>query len=407
MKHHDSRFTPHTSKFRVPGFQFAGISAGIKKNGKKDLGLIYSEVPAQAAGIFTTNAVKAAPVQIGMERIKKGIGQAIIINSGNANACTGTQGLKDVRHIASLVARGLGIRETLVFPSSTGVIGVPLPVEKFEAGIPRLIQSLSPEGWMDTVEAIMTTDAFPKVERATCRLKGKVVTLCGMVKGAGMIRPNMATMLSFLVTDANIQASLLQKMLKRAAEVSYNCITVDGDTSTNDTVLLLANGRAGHSPLTRMDRDAETFQSMLSNLCQRLAKSVVKDGEGATKFVEILVQGAKTLEDAKRAAYAIAHSPLVKTAFFGEDANWGRILCALGHSGARIRPERIDVHFNRYPIVKNGMGVGGSLEEKAAKVLKEKSYRVTVELHQGKASYLLYTTDLSFDYIKINASYRS
>ncbi len=395
------------SRFKVPGFLFAGISGGIKKNGKKDLALIYSEVPAQIAGIFTTNAVKAAPVQVGMERIKNGVGQAIVINSGNANACTGSQGLKDARKISSMVARGLGIDETLVFPASTGVIGVPLPIRRFEERIPELIQSLSPDGWMDTVEAIMTTDAFPKVESATCRLKGKVVKLCGMVKGAGMIRPNMATMLSFLVTDANLQASLLQKMLKKAAEVSYNSITVDGDTSTNDTVLLFANGKAGHAQLTQMDRDAEVFQSMLSRLCQNLAKSVVRDGEGATKFVEILVTGAKNREDAKKAAYAIGHSPLVKTAFFGEDANWGRILCALGYSGAQIRPERIDVWFNRYPIVQHGMGVGVRLEEKAGKVLKEKSFRVTVDLHQGKGAYRLFTTDLSFEYIKINASYRS
>ncbi len=371
------------------------------------MALIYSEVPAQAAGIFTTNAVKAAPVQVGMKRIKKGVGQAIIINSGNANACTGDRGLEDAQKISLCVARGLGIKETLIFPASTGVIGVPLPLRKFEDKIPELIQSLSPDGWMDTVEAIMTTDAFPKVEMATCRLKGKAVKLCGMVKGAGMIRPNMATMLSFLVTDANIQASLLQKMLKKAAEVSYNCITVDGDTSTNDTVLLFANGKAGHPQLTRLDRDGETFQSMLNHVCGSLAKSVVKDGEGATKFVEILVAGARNREDAKKAAYAIAHSPLVKTAFFGEDANWGRILCALGYSGAQIRPDRVDVLFNRHPIVKNGMGVGGPLEEKAGKVLKEKSFRITINLHQGKASFLLFTTDLSFEYVKINASYRS
>jgi glutamate N-acetyltransferase/amino-acid N-acetyltransferase len=391
----------------VPGFLFSGISAGIKKNGKKDLGLIYSETPAQVAGVFTTNAVKAAPVLVGMERIKKGVGQAIIINSGNANACTGSQGLKDARKISSMVARGLGIDEKLVFPSSTGVIGVPLPLRKFEDRVPELIQSLSPDGWMNTVEAIMTTDAFPKVEAATCRLKGKIVKLCGMVKGAGMIRPNMATMLSFLVTNANIKTSLLQRMLQKVADVTYNRITVDGDTSTNDTVLILANGMSGHPQLTHMDRDGEVFLAMLYRVCKNLAKSVVKDGEGATKLVEILIRGAKNGEDAKKAAYAIAHSPLVKTAFFGEDANWGRILCALGHSGARIHPDRIDVLFNRYPIVKNGMGVGGRLEEKAGKVLKEKSFRVTVDLHQGKGAYVLFTTDLSIEYIKINASYRS
>jgi len=306
-----------------------------------------------------------------------------------------------------MVAKELGIDTKLIFPASTGVIGVPLPMQRFEEGIPELIHSLSPDGWMNTVEAIMTTDAFPKVEAAACRIKGKTVKLCGMVKGAGMIRPNMATMLSFLVTDANIKASLLQKMLQKAAEVSYNSITVDGDTSTNDTVLLFANGMAGHTQLTHMDRDGEAFQAMLNKVCGNLAKSVVRDGEGATKFVEILVAGAKDREDAKKAAYAIAHSPLVKTAFFGEDANWGRILCALGYSDARIHPDRVDVLFNQYPIVKNGMGVGGKLEEKAGKVLKEKSFRITINLHQGKASFLLFTTDLSFEYVKINASYRS
>ena len=230
---------------------------------------------------------------------------------------------------------------------------------------------------MNTVEAIMTTDTFPKVEVATCRIKGKQVKLCGMVKGAGMIRPNLATMLSFLVTDANIKAPLLQRMLEKAAEVSYNRITIDGETSTNDTVLLLANGKAGHPSLNRMDRDGEVFQSMLSEVCQNLAKSLVKDGEGATKFIEILIRGARNKEDAKRAAYAIAHSPLVKTAFFGEDANWGRILCALGHSGVRINPNRIDVFFDKAPIVKNGMGVGSRSEEKAGQILKKKSFKVT------------------------------
>jgi glutamate N-acetyltransferase/amino-acid N-acetyltransferase len=227
-----------------------------------------------------------------------------------------------------------------------------------------------------------------------------------MVKGAGMIRPNLATMLSFLVTDAHIKAPLLQKMLERAAETSYNRVTIDGETSTNDTVLLLANGRAGLS-LNRMDRDGEMFQSMLSKVCRNLAESLVKDGEGATKFVEILIRGARGQEDAKRAAYAVAHSPLVKTAFFGEDANWGRILCALGHCGARLDPNRIDVFFDKAPIVKNGMGVGARLEEKAGQMIKKKSFKVTVDLHQGKGQFSVLTTDLSLDYVKINASYRT
>jgi glutamate N-acetyltransferase/amino-acid N-acetyltransferase len=393
--------------FRVPGFLFSGIPTGVKKDGRRDLGLIYSEVPASVAGLFTSNKIKAAPVQLSMERLRGGLCRAVIVNSGNANACTGGPGLKDAREVTSLIAEGLAIDERLVFPASTGVIGVPLPVKKIREGIPGLIDHLSPEGWMRTVEAIMTTDTFPKVEVKTCRIKGKQVKLCGMVKGAGMIRPDLATMLSFLVTDADISASLLQRMLGKAAEASFNRITVDGETSTNDTVLLLANGRAGHSCLNRMDRDGEIFQSVLLKVCQNLAGSLVKDGEGATKVVEIEVRGGRNPEDAKKAAYAIAHSPLVKTAFFGEDANWGRIVCALGYSGAQVNPDRIDVFFDKSPIVKNGVGLGGRSEERAGQVLKKKSFKVTVDLHLGKSRFSVLTTDLSIDYVKINASYRS
>ena len=393
--------------FKVPGFLFSGISAGIKKDGKRDLGLIYSEVPAQVAGLFTTNTVKAAPVQLDMERMKRGLCQAIVVNSGNANACTGNQGLRDAKRVSSLVAKQLGIDERLVFPSSTGVIGSRLPMKNIEGGISRLIDRLSSEGWMKAVEAMMTTDTFPKVEVATCRIKGKRVKLCGMVKGAGMIRPDLATMLSFLVTDACIKAPLLQQMFEKAAEASYNRITVDGETSTNDTVLLLAGGKAGHPYLSRMDRDADVFQTMLSKVCRSLAESVVKDGEGATKFVEVLVRGARNIEEAKQAAYAIAHSPLVKTAFFGEDANWGRILCALGYSGVPIDPNKIDLFFDKAPIVKKGVGLGPRLEEKAGQILKKKSFKVTADLHQGKSRFSVLTTDLSLDYVKINASYRS
>jgi glutamate N-acetyltransferase/amino-acid N-acetyltransferase len=393
--------------FKVNGFLFSGISAGIKKDGKRDLGLIYSKIPAQVAGLFTRNAVKAAPVQLDMERMKRGLCQAIVVNSGNANACTGSQGLKDAKRVSSVVANQLGIDERLVFSSSTGVIGSRLPTKKFEKGIPSLIDQLSSEGLMKAVEAMMTTDTFPKVEVATCRIKGKQVRLCGMVKGAGMIRPNLATMLSFLVTDACIKAPLLQEMLEKAAETSYNRITVDGETSTNDTVLLLANGKAGHPYLSRMDRGAEAFQSMLSKVCRSLAESVVKDGEGATKFIEILVRGARNIEEAKQAAYAIAHSPLVKTAFFGEDANWGRIVCALGYSGVPINPNKTDLFFDKATIVKKGMGVGPRLEEKAGQILKKRSFKVTADLHQGKSQFSVLTTDLSLDYVKINASYRS
>jgi glutamate N-acetyltransferase/amino-acid N-acetyltransferase len=280
-------------------------------------------------------------------------------------------------------------------------------MEKIESGIPRLIEALSPDAWMDTVEAIMTTDTFAKVEVASCRVKGKRVKICGMVKGAGMICPHVATMLSFLVTDANIKASLLQQLLEEVAEHSYNRITIDGETSTNDTVLLLANGKSGHPPLSKIDRDAIIFQLRLLEVCRNLAKSVVRDGEGATKFIEIRVKGARTREDAKRAAYAVAHSPLVKTAFFGEDANWGRILSALGHSGVKINPDRIDLFFDKLPVVRNGIGLGGQTEEEAGLVLKNKSFKITIHLHQGKNDFSVFTTDLSIDYVKINGSYRS
>ncbi len=393
--------------FKVLGFLFSGISAGIKKDGKRDFGLIYSEIPAQVAGLFTTNTVKAAPVQLGRERIRGGLCQAIIVNSGNANACTGSQGMKDAKRVSSWVAKRLRIDERLVFPSSTGVIGSRLPMKKMEEGIPQLVDQLSPGGWMNTVEAMMTTDTFPKIEVATCRLKEKSVTLCGMIKGSGMIHPNLATMLSFLVTDACIEAPLLQQMLERVAEESYHRITIDGETSTNDTVLLLANGMSGHPPLSRMNRDGKVFRTLLLKVCKTLAESLVRDGEGATKYIEILIRGACNKEDAQRAAYAVARSPLVKTAFFGEDANWGRILCALGHSGARIHPDRIDVYFDQARIVKKGMGAGPRWEEKASEVIKKKSFQVIIDLHQGKGQFSVLTTDLSMDYVKINASYRS
>jgi len=393
--------------FQVPGFSFAGVSAGLKKDGKRDLGLIYSEVPAQAAGLFTTNRVKAAPVRLDMERIKKGICQAVVINSGNANACNGPRGLKDARKIALGVSKHLGIHERLVLVSSTGVIGVPLPMPAIERNIPRLTNDLSPDGWMKTVESIMTTDTSQKIEVATCRIKGERVKLCGMVKGAGMIEPHMATMLSYLVTDAKVKAPMLQKMLRDVADDSYNCITLDGDTSTNDTVLLLANGKADHPIIDRMGKDERIFRSMLLEVCQNLAKSLVKDGEGATKFIEVAVKGARNREDAQKVAYSIANSALVKTAFFGEDLNWGRVMCAVGYSGAPIDPDRIDVFLDKVPIVKRGVGLGETFESRARKVLKEKSFKVTVNLHQGKGEFSVFTMDLSFDYVKINASYRS
>lgn len=393
--------------FKIPGFLFSGISAGIKKNGKKDLGLIYSETPAHVAGLFTTNKVKAAPVLISMERIKEGSCQAIFVNSGNANACTGQRGIKDGHYISSLLSKELGIKPAHILLSSTGVIGVPLPVEKITRKIPELVRGLSPDGWTDVVEAIMTTDTQPKMEWESCRIRGKRVKLCGMAKGAGMICPNLATMLSFLVTDAHIEPLLLQRILREVVDLTYNRITIDGETSTNDTVLILANGRANHPLLNQMDKDAQIFKSMLLEVCQRLAHHIVRDGEGVTKVIEISIQGAKSDEEARRAAYGIAHSPLVKTAFFGEDVNWGRILSALGHSDISINQNRVDIFFDEVPVVKKGMGTGSRLEERASKVIKKKTFKLNVHLHQGKGRFSILTSDLSFDYVKINASYRS
>lgn len=393
-------------EFKIKGFLFSGVSAGIKKDGKRDLGLIYSEVPAQVAGLFTTNTIQAAPVILDRERIKSGLCQAIVINSGNANACTGKKGLRDAQRICSIVAKYLGIDEDLVLISSTGVIGVPLPINKIEKEIPKLVEDLSPDGWEKTIESMMTTDTFPKYKASNFKIRGKEVKLFGMVKGAGMIRPNLATMLSFLMTDANIDASVLKGMLKKAAEVSFNRITIDGETSTNDTVLLIANGKADHPVIRRIDKDANIFQWELSKLCEDLARFIVVDGEGATKFIEIIVKGARNREDAKRVAYSIANSPLVKTAFFGEDANWGRILAAIGHSGVKVDPDKIDLFFDKFPLVRRGVGVF-SYESKASEVLKKRSINVVVNLNLGRGEFSVYTTDLSIDYVKVNASYRS
>lgn len=392
--------------FQIKGFLFSGISAGIKKDGKRDLGLIYSEVPARVAGLFTTNVIQAAPVILDKKRIRKGLCQAVIINSGNANACTGKRGLRDAQKICSLVAKYLGIDEDLVLISSTGVIGVPLPMDKIERGLPKLIDGLSPNGWERTIESMITTDKFPKYKFSNFKIKDKEVRLFGMVKGAGMIRPNLATMLSFLITDSNIKTPILRDMLKRATDLSFNRITIDGETSTNDTVLLIANGKAGHPIISRMDKEAKIFESELSNLCEALAKFIVMDGEGATKFIEIIVKGAKNIEDAKKAAYSIANSPLVKAAFFGEDANWGRILAAIGHSGIKIDPEKIDLFFDEFPLVRKGVGVL-SYESKASEALKKRSLKVIVNLNIGRGEFSVYTTDLSIDYVKVNASYRS
>jgi glutamate N-acetyltransferase/amino-acid N-acetyltransferase len=388
-----------------PGFKFCGIASGLKKNGGKDLGLIYSEVPANVAGLFTRNRVQAAPVLLDRQRITSGVCQAVIVNSGNANCCTGDQGVRDAIAMAKAAATGLGLSENSVLVASTGVIGEPLPVAKIEAEMPNLVKAARPEGVADLAEAIMTTDTKPKVVCRQGHIRGKVFTIIGVAKGAGMIRPDMATLLCFLMSDVRAPSALIKEMLTGATDRSLNRITVDGDTSTNDTVLLLANGK---SDIKIESRDQKaTLQRVLDDVMVNLAKLLVKDGEGATKLVEIIVKGAVTDKDARRIADTVAHSNLLKTALFGEDANWGRILAAAGRAGVPIEPDRIDVFFDDVQMVSQGIGCGKSIEIQATAVLKKPEFAITIDLHMGNGRAFVYTCDFSVDYVKINADYRS
>ena len=393
--------------FQVPGFLAAGIAAGIKKTQAKDFALLYSEDPATAAGVFTTNRVKAAPVIISRERLKSGKGRAILVNSGCANACTGTKGIADGESLSRRIASSLKIDPREVLLASTGVIGKPLPLEVMEKGLPSLVASLSSQGLADAARAIMTTDTKPKAVISRGRLSGEEVTLAGIAKGAGMISPRMATLLVFILTDARISAGALRKALKDGVQGSFNRITVDGDMSTNDTLLVLANGRANNREILPGTSGFEKFSVLLGGLLLALAKKTVSDGEGVTKVVQIVVEGARTASEAEKVARAVANSPLVKTAFFGEDANWGRILCAAGYSGAPLDPDKVDIFFDDVHVVRKGQGIGPEKEDPATAVMKKGDYTVRINLHRGNKRAFLFTTDFSYDYVKINASYRS
>ncbi len=394
-----------TENFMCPGFKAAGIAAGIKKNGQKDLGLMYSEKPATVVGVFTKNQVKAAPVLLDKERITFGKAQVVIANSGNANCCTGEQGMQDAVATTRFVATELNIPEELVMVASTGVIGTPMPIDKIEAAVPRLTESLRPDGFSEFAESIMTTDTVPKIVSKTSEIDGKSYTVTAVAKGAGMILPDMATMLCFVATDIQVSRDILQEVLSTTVDRSLNRITIDGDTSTNDTVLLLANGISEAEIKNSANKAA--FQEVIGNLLVQLAKMLVKDGEGVTKLVEVVVKGASTEHDAKTVAYTIAHSPLVKTAFFGEDANWGRIMAAAGRSGVSLDPDKIDIYFDDVMMVKNGVGCGEIAETEATKVLKKPEFAVQIGLNMGTAGFSVFTSDLSVEYIKINADYRS
>jgi len=394
--------------FDLPaGYRFAGMASGIKKSGKLDLALIVSDSPATCAGVFTQNRVIAAPLQLSQPRIAAGRCQAILVNSGNANACTGEAGLQVARQSAKLVADALKIPEDLVAVASTGVIGVQMALAPFVAGVPKLAATLSGEQASVVAEAIMTTDAYSKVASARGRQPGGEYRILGLAKGAGMIHPNMATMLGFVLTDIVANVDFLNSALKQAVARSFNSITVDGDTSTNDMVLLLANGAGGGEEIVAGTPEAEQFCQSLERVLLDLAKMIVRDGEGATKLVRVQVTGAGDEQAARTAARAVATSSLVKTAFFGEDANWGRIIAAVGYSGIEVDQNLININFNQIPVAKNGLSTGPEMEAKATEVLKSDEFSVIIDLQQGVAEASYYTSDLTYDYVKINAAYRS
>ena len=392
-------------KISVPGFLASGISSGIKEKNKKDLGMLFSEQPATAVGAFTTNKIKAAPVLISKEKIKQKNSQAIIVNSGNANACTGDMGLKDASDLCKLTAEKLGVSEKLVMVSSTGIIGVALPMDKIKTNIPHLVDSLSPMGLNDFAEAIMTTDTIPKIVMKKSMIDSKEVTFCGIAKGSGMIMPRMATLLAFIITDVAINPELLDDVFIEAVNNSFNRITIDGETSTNDMVIMMANGRAANTFFPKESSDYQTFKSLLNDLFLDLSKLILKDAEGATKTIYVRVEEAKSNEEANKIAFQIANSNLVKTAFFGEDPNWGRILSAIGTVDAEIIPGRIDISFDDVTVVKNSIRTG--MEIQAKQILMKKEFQVTINLHIGQGTAEVGTTDLTTEYVKINASYPS
>jgi glutamate N-acetyltransferase/amino-acid N-acetyltransferase len=392
-------------KLQVPGFVAGAVAAGLKKGGNKDLGIIFSEIPACAVGVFTTNQVQAAPVLLDKERIKAGRCQAVVANSGNANACTGKQGIKDAEAVARSAATTLGIPEELVLVASTGVIGQCLNVSAIEAAMPKLARQLSPTGLYDLAQAIMTTDTFPKALSQQGSIGDKSFTVAAVAKGAGMILPNLATMLCFVCTDMGGRSDLLGQALRDGVAISFNTIIVDGDTSTNDTVLLLANGLSGLN--LEEAACAEEFQKILNEVLFALALEIVQDGEGATKLVSIQVKGASSKADATTVAYTVANSPLVKTAFFGEDVNWGRIIAAVGRAGVTVTADTIDIYFDDVCMVKDGQGCGREAEAAATRVLKTDRFWITIDLHLGSEAATVHTCDLSTEYVRINADYRS
>jgi glutamate N-acetyltransferase/amino-acid N-acetyltransferase len=388
------------------GFRAAGMYCGIRKI-KKDIAMIVSDVPATAAGVFTLNKTQAAPVLVDKLQLKRSpVCSVIVVNSGNANACTGEKGMNDAWEMVRAAAVALKIPEAHVMISSTGVIGQYMPMEKVSPAIAELAGKLSKDGSTDTAEAIMTTDTFAKEAAVRITLGGKTVTIGGVAKGSGMIAPNMATMLAFVTTDAAIDQPLLLKALLSANNRSFNRITVDGDMSTNDMVLVLANGMARNAKIADNSHELVLFTAALENVLITLAKMIAKDGEGATKLIEIIVKGAKTEEEAAQAARAVANSNLVKTAIHGADANWGRILAAVGYSGVDFNPDNVEISFGDLPVLLRNYEIVLD-EEKAKELLLKENVTIVVNLNQGTQYAKFWTCDLTKEYVHINASYRS
>ncbi|MCR8724429.1 bifunctional glutamate N-acetyltransferase/amino-acid acetyltransferase ArgJ [Frigidibacter sp. ROC022] len=395
---------------RIAGVRFASAEAGVKYKGRRDVMLVALDAGTVIAGVFTRSETRSAPVLDCQAKIGgKSTGPAaIIVNAGNANAFTGRTGVKATRAVTSATAKALGIDEERVFSSSTGVIGEPLPHDRITAKLDELAASLSPKGMEDAARAIMTTDTFPKVATAQAAGDGGTITIAGIAKGSGMIAPDMATMLVYIFTDAKISRALLQRCLGNLTRKTFNAITVDSDTSTSDTVLLAATGQSEAAPITALGSPAgKAFQEALHGVMLDLAQQVVRDGEGATKFVTVHVEGAANGDDARKVAMAIANSPLVKTAIAGEDPNWGRVVMAVGKSGARANRDKLNIRFGDILVAENGWVSPGYTEEAGAAYMKRDEIEITVSMGVGRARDTVWTCDLTHRYIEINADYRS
>jgi glutamate N-acetyltransferase/amino-acid N-acetyltransferase len=389
----------------VPGILAGGVAAGIKPSGKKDIALVYSSTPARMAAVFTSNQVKGAPVLVSMEHARGGTAQAILASSGCSNVCTGERGIKDAREMTRQVADLLRIPATHVLIAATGVIGVPLPMDKIRAALPKLVKSLSPQGGRAAAEAIMTTDTRVKEAALRVDVNGRPVTMGGIAKGVGMLEPHMATMFCFIATDAVVARGTLGGVVRRSVDRSFNRITVDSDQSTSDTVAVLANGLAENAPLEASGRGVRQFSAALDALMSTLARMLVADGEGATKLVAITVRGAASRRDALTAARSVATSPLVKTAINGHDPNWGRIMMALGKSAARVEQEKVAIAFNDEKVVERGMLREGVRLDRVREIMGGAEYEVVIDLGLGRSEERVWTCDLSEEYVRINGKY--